>query len=205
MVPTMALEMNLNRAAFRGGEWKATDFCADSLYLPQSDHSSSGEYGNIPRKQLGVKRTLRATNSVIETFLGTVHARSITSLQTLGRTSDLELYNEQDQHEYKTSYAIYPAPWMIRLGIHYGFHVGFLSSSTQGWKTALKPFNPVPDNALIFEFCREGNTSAVRKLLSGGHASIRDTDSSGYTPLHVSPVSKTNPANIRVVWMDESS
>ena len=60
--------------------------------------------------------------------------------------------------------------------------------SIQGLKNTLKTFRPVPDDALIFEFCRQGNASAVMSLLSGGHASIRDTDSHGFTPLHVSGI-----------------
>ena len=136
--------------------------------------------------------TLEVSKSLIEGFLGSIRATSTTVLQSPRQTADLTPYREQDQHEYKSSYTISPAPWLVRLGFHYGFHLGFLSS-TQGWKNTLKTFCPVPDDALIFEFCRQGNVSAVKSLLSGGHASVRDTDSWGYTPLHVSLIRETNP------------
>jgi len=44
----------------------------------------------------------------------------------------------------------------------------------------------VPNNALIFEFCREGNVGAIRRLLIHGHASLDDVNEMGETPLHVS-------------------
>jgi len=42
----------------------------------------------------------------------------------------------------------------------------------------------MPDNSLIFEFCRQGNLNAVRQLISQGQGSIRDVNSWGETPLH---------------------
>ena len=172
--------------SFRAEERDATEFCAGNMYLAQSDHSNSDGSWIVPRKQATLRRTLEETRSVLETFVGTIRATSTTTLQTSRRTGDLTPYPEQDQYEHKASFTIYPAPWMIRLGIRYGLHLGFLSSSTQGWKNTLKSVCPVPDDALIFEFCRQGNVPAVRSLLSGGHASVRDTDSQGHTPLHVS-------------------
>ncbi len=142
--------------------------------------------GGPCREQTWFKHTLRQDRSVMEYFLGTIRAESNIQLQTLSETNDLTPYYEQDQYEHETSYTIYPATWLVRLGIHRGLRLKFLSSSTQGWKASLKAFCPVPDDALIFDFCKEGNISAVKSLLSRGHASVRDTDSAGYTPLHVS-------------------
>ena len=167
-------------------EQDVTDLCARKVYPAQSDHSIPGGPWSVPRRQTTVKRTLGETRSVMETFLGTIRAMSTTTIQTSRQNGDLTLYREQEQLEYNTSYTIYPALWLIRLGVHYGIHLDFLSSSTQGWKNALKPFCPVLDDSLIFEFCRQGNVPAVKHLLSKGHASVRDTDSRGYTPLHVS-------------------
>ena len=162
--------------------WDDTDFGTGNVSLVQSHHSSSGE---SRRKPALAKRTLRETDSVIETFLGTIRATSTTTLHTLEQTGDLIPHGENQS---KTSFTIYPAQWLIRLGVQCGFHLDLISSSTQGWKNSLNTFCPVPDDALIFEFCRQGNVSAVRSLLSGGHASVRDTNSQGYTPLHVSVI-----------------
>lgn len=177
----------------RAGEQNVTDLCARNVYLTQNHYSVPDELWSAPRRQVTVKRTLGETTSVIEAFLGTIRATSTTILQPSREIGDLTPDREQDQCEYRTSYTISPAPWLIRLGIHYGLHLGFLSSSTHGWKNTLQTFCPVPDNALIFDFCRQGNVPAVRSLLSGGHASVRDTNSQGYTPLHVSLMIETDP------------
>ncbi len=170
----------------------ATGHFAGNAYL-HSDHSSTEGSWRVPQKSAMVKYTLTQTKSVMEAFLGTLHATSTTYIQTSRQMGELTAYHEQDQYEHKTSYTIYPAQWLVRLGLQYGFHLGFLSSSTLGWKNTLKTFCPVPDDALIFDFCREGNVPAVRKLLLQGHASVRDTDSKGFTPLHVSFMNETDP------------
>ena len=170
----------------------ATDHFAGNAYLVHGDQSNTDGSWSVPQKSAMVKRTLRQTKSVMEAFLGTLRATSTTYIKTSRQAGELIAYHEQDQYEYRTSYTIYPAQWLVRLGLQYGFHLRFVSS-TQGWKNTLKTFCPVPDDALIFDFCREGNVHAVRKLLSGGHASVRDTESEGFTPLHVSFMSETDP------------
>ena len=192
IVPSTASDVYRSCTASRTEDREATDFCAGSLDLVQSYHPYSGGHWSEPRKQTRVTRTLREKTSVTEAFLGTIRTTSTTTLQTARQTGDLTSHYEQDQQVHKISYTIYPSPWLIRLGIHYGLRLGFLSSSTQGWKNTLNTFCPVPDDALIFEFCRQGNVPAVRDLLSRGHASVRDTDSWGATPLHVSLVGEVN-------------
>ena len=157
----------------------------------QSNHMISDGYW---RKQATFKRTISEKSSLMEYFLGTIRAGSTIKLQTSTETNGLKTCCEQDQYEYETSYTIYPAEWLIRLGFRYGVRLSFLSTSIQGWKNSLQPFCPVPDDALIFDFCIEGNISAVKRLMSGGHASVRDTDSQGWTPLHVSRPSKSKTA-----------
>lgn len=174
-------------------EHDVTDVCARNVYLTQSDYSIPDEPWSVLRRQVIVKRTREETTSVTNAFLGTIRARSTTIIQPSRQIGDLIPDHEQDQYEYKTSYTISPAQWLIRLGVRYGLHLGFLSSSTCGWKNTLQTFCPVPDDALIFDFCKQGNVAAVRSLLSGGHASVRDTDSGGYTPLHVSLTIDTGP------------
>ena len=191
--PSTVSDVYPNCAAFRAEEWDATKFCAGVSYLVQSDHLNSGGSWSPTRKQARVKCALKESKYVMEYFVGTVRAKSSKNIETSRQTGGLKPYREQDQYESQTSYTIYPAPWLIRLGIHYGLHLGFLSSPTQGWKTQLRTFCPVPDNALIFEFCRQGDVPAVRTLLSRGHASVRDTDSLGHTPLHVNFASETDP------------
>jgi len=181
--PHPVLDVRSECAAVTIAEWDAIEGGTGHFQSVQSEYSTTSRYS---RSQERVKRTIRGKRLVMEYFLGTIRAESHTVLQTSRETDSLTPCYEQNQYEHTTSYTIYPATWLIRLGFHCGLRLGFLSSSTQGWKNTIMTFCPVPDDALIFEFSKEGNLSAVRKLLSGGHASVRDTDSLGYTPLHVS-------------------
>ena len=176
-------DVDPNCTSFRVGESALTKSFASNSQSIESDYS---DLDGPQRKQTWFKRTVQVASSVMECSLGTLRAESNTQLRISAEMDDLTVYNEQDQGEHETSYTVYPAGWLIQLGIRYGLRLQFGSSATQGWKTALKSFCPVPDDALIFEFCRQGNTSAVRELLSREYASARDTDSRGYTPLHVS-------------------
>ncbi|KAF6217744.1 hypothetical protein HO133_006571 [Letharia lupina] len=163
-LPSAVSDVHANSAGFRAEEWDAAkSFAADSQPT-QNDPSISGEFW---RRQAWVKSTWRMEKSTMEYFLGTVRADSNIQLQIPRERHGLTPY-ERDQCEHETSYTIYPATWLVRMGVHYGLRLKFLSSSTQGWQTTLKAFCPVPDDAVIFEFCRQGNLPAVRR----------------YTPLH---------------------
>ena len=176
-------DVDPNSTPFRVEESALTTSFASKSRSIESDCFDS----DVPRrKHTWFKRTVQVASSVMECSMGTLRTESNTRLRISAEMDDLTFYNEQDQSEHETSCTVYPAGWLIRLGIRYGFRLKFGSSATQGWTTSLKPFCPVPDDALIFEFCRQGNTPAVRKLLLGGYASVRDTNSEGYTPLHVS-------------------
>ena len=156
------------------------------LLFRQSDFPDSSN-GNWRRKWRS-KRILAEERYVTHFMLGTVRVQSKTKLQVLSDEDDLTRSDRLDQCERESTYTIYSAPWLAWLGIRCGLRLGFQSSPIQGWKNTLNTFRPVPDDALIFEFCKDGNVPAVRTLLSGGQASVRDTDSRGYTPLHVSPI-----------------
>ena len=178
-------DVDPNCTPFRVKASALTKSFANKSRSIESDYS---DLDGPRRKHTWFKRTVQVASSVMECSLGTLRAESSTQLRIAAGMDDLTFYNELDQGEHETSYTVYPAGWLVRLGVRYGFCLKLGSSATQVWKTSLKPFCPVPDDALIFEFCKQGNTSAVRKLLSGGYASVRDTDSRGYTPLHVSPL-----------------
>ncbi|KAL4909682.1 nucleoside phosphorylase domain-containing protein [Aspergillus multicolor] len=88
-----------------------------------------------------------------------------------------------DQTETKTSIIFHPASWFTRLGVRYGFSA--MASYQRGsWQYNLKPVYARPDDSLIFRLCETGNTEAVREMLTGGEASIHDTDTRGWSLLH---------------------
>jgi hypothetical protein len=87
--------------------------------------------------------------------------------------------------EIETHFNFYPASWLMWWGLRYGFRVTLVREGT-AWRNSLQTFHAVPDKALIFEFCEQGNVMAVKSLLASGQASPWDTNSKGWTPLHVS-------------------
>ena len=104
------------------------------------------------------------------------------------RTSTLKVDQDSNasagKFEIITSFIFYPAGWMTRMGFRHGVEAS-LNNSSSGWKFNYTPVRAVPDSSLIFDLCRMGNTKAVELLLQRGDASIRDTSSKGWTPLHV--------------------
>jgi len=85
--------------------------------------------------------------------------------------------------ERASSYVLYPGTVLKMFGINHGLMLD--TKSTTGWQFSLQPFNALPFEAPIFEFCRNGNVAAIQTLLSGGHASLWDRDPLGCTPLWV--------------------
>ena len=119
-----------------------------------------------------------------EHLFGTFYVENETFTLRSCRSDELDMRH----YMYQTSFAFTPALWLIKLGFNYAIRLEIERSDFRGWKHKMEIARPVPDVALIFEFCEEGNMAGVRSLLSRGEASVRDVDSLGRTPLYVSPV-----------------
>ena len=100
------------------------------------------------------------------------------------QASHMRLPNRNKRGPHKRGYFLYPPKVLSIFGMSYGVDIAAIC--TAGWKYSLQIFRAVPENAPIFEFCRDGNLAAVRTLLSTGHASPWDRDPEGRTPLFVS-------------------
>lgn len=85
-----------------------------------------------------------------------------------------------------TATVLYPVPWVQKYGINHGLFIR-LSLSSGGLDCSLKSYRAVPDNAPIFDYCKEGNIEAIQALFDSGLASPWDNNSRGFTPLFVSP------------------
>lgn len=96
--------------------------------------------------------------------------------------------DEDKQYSTQSLFIIRPALWLARFGIKYGIRVEIFQLPGQ-WKHVLNTFRPVPDDSLIFEFCKSGNIDSAQLFLRSGKASVWDTNSDGHTPLHVSSYS----------------
>ncbi|ERF74981.1 hypothetical protein EPUS_08522 [Endocarpon pusillum Z07020] len=111
-----------------------------------------------------------------ETPFGTIWCRTST-VKTNGRSK-----SPKGIH-LVTSYVYYPSWWLSKLGVKTGMEAN-LSSSPKGWQFCLNPVRAVPDDSLIFDFCKTGNIEAVQHMIARGVASVQDTNSKGWTPLH---------------------
>jgi hypothetical protein len=111
------------------------------------------------------------------------------------RTSIICLPNEavhaQKRSQCITSFAFYPARWIQQIGLPNGLEA-IIASAAQSWvfNCKLTVTRAVPEDSLIFDLCRSGQTRAVELLFSKGLASIRDTSPKGWKPLHVSDIAR---------------
>jgi hypothetical protein len=85
-----------------------------------------------------------------------------------------------------TSFVFYPTVWLKYLGVRKGLEA-VVAYIGQSWlvNCKLTVTCAVPEDSLIFELCRDGQTRAVEMLLSKGLASVVDTSPDGWKPLHV--------------------
>lgn len=138
------------------------------------------------KKSSWITRNVRRSDFVLKNFLGTIYVRSKTNVLESSFSTDGFKVGNDTKYEHVTSFCASPLPWLVKLGMGYGLRVNFNNSAIWGWKYSLNTFRQVPDDAMIFEFCKRGNLSGVHTLLSRGSASVRDTDSRGRTALYVS-------------------
>ncbi|KAK3389737.1 hypothetical protein B0H63DRAFT_507253 [Podospora didyma] len=140
-----------------------------------SSSSSSSSNSNPP--QLKRARVCHQTSSM-GVLLGSIWIR----------TSTLKVENEatasSGRAEVITSFIFYPSSWFSWLGFRAGAEANLQFSPSAGWRFHVTPVRAVPESALIFDFCRAGNVSAVKQMLARGDASVKDTSPKGWTPLH---------------------
>lgn len=152
--------------------------------LPDRETISPHHYIAVKPKMWN-KHLLYSQRILEECFCGSIEIRSEAESLQLATENREQEWKEGSPIDRKTTIVIRPATWLKRLGIMNGLSVRLFSSSIKGWKFILDSFRLVPDNAPIFEFCKNGNLPAVRELLMRGKASAKDTNSRGRTPLHV--------------------
>jgi hypothetical protein len=117
----------------------------------------------------------------LHTPIVAVSTQSRTSNVKTSRSFDIDETSETDQ-----TFIIYPKAGARFFGISYGMLIS--ARSVSGWKYSIESFRAVPETALIFDFCHEGNLEGVKSLFERGEASPWDRDPKGQTPLLVRPL-----------------
>jgi hypothetical protein len=149
---------------------------------PNADYTSEGGKTNY---RFTRSRVCHKTSSMGCLF-GSIWVRTSTLKVDQGSSASAGRF------EIITSFIFYPAGWLTRFGFRYGVEAS-LNNSSGGWKFNYTPVRAVPDSSLIFDLCRIGDTRAVELLLQRGDASIKDTSSTGWTPLHVCHLDRCDP------------
>jgi hypothetical protein len=127
---------------------------------------------------------IRTSRMNISCLFGTIMFNS--RIKTALRNSREPYDNDcSAREEREISVSIRPTDWILRMGLGQEFRLDF-SQSCHDWKQTIQTFQPVADDSTIFQYCKTGDVDGIRLLLSTGQASVRDIDSLGQTPLHVS-------------------
>ena len=135
------------------------------------------------KKRRRDRTLLRWSDTKMNILFGTIQFSS----QTFQVLSDEEkpIPDIEPRQETEIAFRFHPASWIVGLGFVYGLTVHAVKADLN-WNHVMETFRPVSDDAKIFEFCRAGNISGVKSLLSEREASPWDTNPAGWTPLHVS-------------------
>ena len=137
------------------------------------------------RTGLPFRRAIRQDDKVVETLFGTFRLRSRTLLVS-NQSKDPTCSEEEYRFEYENIFGFIPPAWLVRFGFTYGLSGRISQSPLSGANFVLDVVRSVPDDALIFDLCREGRVGCVQALITRGEASAKDVDSQGRTPLYVS-------------------
>ncbi|KAF8846789.1 hypothetical protein BDZ45DRAFT_699723 [Acephala macrosclerotiorum] len=140
---------------------------------------SATDFDIVHRQRASQSRICRKTRA-IGALLGTIWLRK-TSVQVNSHTGK--------NVDVVSSVTFFPSWWLTKVGIRHGIEANALSTRT-GWQFNFNPIRAVPDDSTIFNACHRGEIQTVRALLSKGAASVRDTNSKGWTPLHFAVLAK---------------
>lgn len=148
--------------------------------------SSSSFHEVLPLHQYS-RSLLRQRRSLQESWTRTFYA-PLFSIHKESRVYDVRTESDgleiNTTSESETRSLVLPNSSGKFIGLRYGMLI--YAKSTMGWKHTIQPFRLVPDDSLVFEFCKTGNVEGLQALFKLGHASPWDRNADGRTPLWVS-------------------
>jgi len=122
--------------------------------------------------------------SGFSSFFGTLYVVSKATLPPQLDDSNDEVEDICPEH-FQTTITFHPSQWLLRFGVSFGIQV-LLAKSIEGLNCGMTSYRAVPDDALIFELCKQGDNKAIQSLFDSGKASPWDRNRYGETPLFVS-------------------
>jgi hypothetical protein len=150
-----------------------------------NDRSRSTPASQKVKKRARLRYLIQRNSSFKDFFGGRIYVQTDTYKVTTALAPVSDGLHSHDALEYHTHYLYHPAQWFLRRCFNFGLST-LITKAAQGWQYHIRTIRAVPDDSLIFDFCVTGNLDGVRSLLQRGDASPWDTDSTGWTSLHVS-------------------
>jgi hypothetical protein len=159
-----------------------TSFESTSLEIFAHDGYMIDECGQSRAKTFvygeSLQYRIRHHTSSFRTALGHAWVRTTTIYPTGNTTAS--------SFQTVTSYVFYPTVWLRFLGFQRGLEA-VMSSAGQSsiFNCRITVTRALPEDSLIFDLCRTGQTRAVQTLFDKRLASVVDTSPKGWKPLHV--------------------
>jgi hypothetical protein len=148
------------------------------------------DWTNVPaEKSSKYRKYLFSHNSIhVQGVFGqiSIWSRIVGDKDTNQEGSVIESLSERQIFESDTRIVIHPSSLVARYVTNRGVSIVIQKTQRSTINIQLSTFCAIPDNALIFEFSRTGNIEGIQALFSRGEASVFDTNTDGFTPLHVS-------------------
>ncbi|MCJ1400065.1 hypothetical protein MMC11_003268 [Xylographa trunciseda] len=156
----------------------------EAIASTKSSEPIPARYASGGRGNKKVRVVLSRETKKLETFFGSIsfHTETANFCIEANLTGKSAL---SERYEYKTTFRLFPASWLINRGLEYSINLTF-RSNYQGWHQCLNIMRAVSGDSLILYACGEDrNLELVRHLITTEQASVRDQGPNGVTPLHV--------------------
>jgi hypothetical protein len=167
------------------GQTAIGTFKSDSFEILAQDGYTLDDSGAIRSRTFvysaNLRYRVRHHASSFRTAFGCVWIRT-TTIYFPDEASDMH-----ERSQCVTSFVFYPTRWIQQLGIRTGLEA-VMARAGRSWSfnCRLTVTRAVPEDSLIFELCRTGQTRAVEIILDKGLGSVVDTSPKGWKPLHAS-------------------
>ncbi|KAI9649749.1 hypothetical protein NHQ30_002330 [Ciborinia camelliae] len=160
---------------------RSTSTMIDTMGLQKSSSVLSGEVtsaANSFQQQIITHTSSRTTSWETDGQTSISSFRISSASRKIRRTYE---HGSQEAVNTRIGIVFYPAKWLYRLGVSVGIRMS--ATVDNGWMFTFSSFGAVPEDALIFDLCRQGNVAGVKMLLDRGDASLECENPQGKTPL----------------------
>ncbi|KAF7945640.1 uncharacterized protein EAE97_004678 [Botrytis byssoidea] len=164
---------------YQGSKFHVCSQTTDTVVLRNNLSAPSGGVSvNNVKEEITAQRVskMQSWEADGQTPIFSFRARSSSTKKT-----SRHVLGSRETVETKVGVVFYPAKWLHRLGVNVGIRMS--ATVDNGWMFTFNSFGAVPEDALIFDLCRQGSVAGVKILLDRGDASLECENPQGETPL----------------------